>query len=195
MNENTITLNQYNIIGQKVNVDINKIKNNEKLEFVILKNFNITNEIIKILETLKSLKKIWFINCNMIEAIEIKNIDNIQIENCENIDNISFNKKINYIYINNCKEFDIYTIMNLDLKKFEITYTIPKNLQALEKIQTLENLSLKEIDLTKSNLSIPNSLKKINLNGSKVLNKDIFIKFLRDKNIQVEFEEKNLPIG
>ena len=30
MNENTITLNQCNIIGQKIDVDINKIRNNEK---------------------------------------------------------------------------------------------------------------------------------------------------------------------
>lgn len=31
MDENTITLNQYNILGQKIDVDINKIRNNEKL--------------------------------------------------------------------------------------------------------------------------------------------------------------------
>ena len=37
--------------------------------------------------------------------------------------------------------------------------------------------------------------KKIILNGSKVANKDIVIKFFKDKNIQIEFEDKNLPIG
>ena len=88
MDENTITLNQYNILGQKIDVDINKIRNNEKLEYVILKNFNVTNEIMVILETLKNLKKLWFVNCNIIEKIKIKNIDSIRIENCENIFNI-----------------------------------------------------------------------------------------------------------
>ena len=48
MDENTITLNQYNVLGQKIDVDINKIKNNEKLEYVILKNFNVTNKIMLI---------------------------------------------------------------------------------------------------------------------------------------------------
>ena len=104
MDENTITLNQYNVLGQKIDVDINKIKNNEKLEYVILKNFNVTNKIMLILETLKNLKKIWFVNCNIIEKIKINNIDSIRIENCENISNICYEQNINYLYINNCKE-------------------------------------------------------------------------------------------
>lgn len=195
MNENTITLNQCNIIGQKIDVDINKIRNNEKLKYIILKNFNITNEIIKVLETLKNLEKIWFVNCNIVEKIKIKNIDSIRIESCKNISNISYEQKINYLYINNCKEFDINTIINLDLKGFELEYTISQNLQRLCEINSLEILSLKDIDLTKGHLNIPKSLKKIILNGSKVDNKDIVIKFFKDKNIQIEFENKNLPIG
>lgn len=195
MNENTITLNQCNIIGQKIDVDINKIRNNGKLEFVILKNFNITNEIIKVLETLKNLEKVWFVNCNIVEKIKIKNIDNIRIENCGNIANINYEKKINYLYINNCKEFDINTIINLDLKGFELEYTIPKNLKMLYKTTKLEELGLKDLDLKSVNFIIPSSLKKIILNGSKVDDKDVIIKFFEDKNIQIEFAEQNLPIG
>ena len=195
MNENTITLNQCNIIGQKIDVDINKIRNNEKLEYVILKNFNITNEIIKVLETLKNLEKVWFVNCNIVEKIKIKNIDNVRIENCENISNINYETKINYLYINNCKEFDINTIINLDLKGFELEYTIPKNLKMLYKMTKLEELGLKDLDLKSVNFIIPSSLKKVILNGSKVDNKDVIIKFFEDKNIQIEFAEQNLPIG
>ncbi len=195
MDENTITLNQYNILGQKIDVDINKIRNNEKLEYVILKNFNVTNEIMVILETLKNLKKLWFVNCNIIEKIKIKNIDSIRIENCENIFNICYEQNINYLYINNCKEFDVNTIVNLDLKGFELEYTIPKNLQVLCKMKCLEILSLKEIDLTKEHLNIPKSLKKIILNGSKVANKEVVMNYFKEKNIQIEFLDKNLPIG
>ena len=195
MDENTITLNQYNILGQKIDVDINKIRNNEKLEYVILKNFNVTNEIMVILETLKNLKKLWFVNCNIIEKIKIKNIDSIRIENCENISNICYEQNINYLYINNCKEFDVNTIVNLDLKGFELEYTIPKNLQVLCKMKCLEILSLKEIDLTKGHLNIPKSLKKIILNGSKVANKEVVMNYFKEKNIQIEFLDKNLPIG
>lgn len=195
MDENTITLNQYNILGQKIDVDINKIRNNEKLEYVILKNFNVTNEIMVILETLKNLKKIWFVNCNIIEKIKINNIDSIRIENCENISNICYEQNINYLYINNCKEFDVNTIVNLDLKGFELEYTIPKNLQVLCKMKCLEILSLKEIDLTKGHLNIPKSLKKIILNGSKVANKEVVMNYFKEKNIQIEFLDKNLPIG
>lgn len=195
MNENTITLNQCNIIGQKIDVDINKIRNNGKLEFVILKNFNITNEIIKVLETLKKLEKIWFINCNIVEKIKIQNIDNIRIENCENVSNINYEPKINYLYINNCKEFDINTIINLDLKGFELEYTIPKNLQMLYKMTNLEELGLKDLDLKSANFIIPSSLKKVVFNGSKIDNKDAVIKFFENKNIQIEFTEQNLPIG
>lgn len=193
--ENTITLNQYNIIGKKIDVDINKIRNNEKIEDVVLKNFNITNEIIKVLETLKNLRRIWFIKCNIIEKVRIQNVESFRIENSENIQNISFGEKIKNIYINNCKEFDINTIMQCNLKELELEYTIPNNLQMLQKIKTLENLSLKEIDLTNTHLSIPISLKKINLNGSKVANKDVVIKYFKDKNIKIEFYDKNLPIG
>lgn len=195
MNENTITLNQCNIIGQKIDVDINKIRNNEKLKYIILKNFNITNEIIKVLETLKNLEKVWFVNCNIVEKIKIKNIDNVRIENCENISNINYETKINYLYINNCKEFDINTIINLDLKGFELEYTIPKNLKMLYKMTKLEELGLKDLDLKSVNFIIPSSLKKVILNGSKVDNKDVIIKFFEDKNIQIEFAEQNLPIG
>lgn len=195
MDENTITLNQYNILGQKIDVDINKIRNNEKLEYVILKNFNVTNEIMVILETLKNLKKLWFVNCNIIEKIKIKNIDSIRIENCENIFNICYEQNINYLYINNCKEFDVNTIVNLDLKGFELEYTIPKNLQVLCEMKCLETLSLKEIDLIKGHLNIPKSLRKIILNGSKVANKEVVMNYFKEKNIQIEFLDKNLPIG
>lgn len=195
MDENTITLNQYNILGQKIDVDINKIKNNEKLEYVILKNFNVTNKIMLILETLKNLKKIWFVNCNIIEKIKINNIDSIRIENCENISNICYEQNINYLYINNCKEFDVNTIVNLDLKGFELEYTIPQNLQVLCEMKCLETLSLKEIDLTKGHLNIPKSLRKIILNGSKVANKEVVMNYFKEKNIQIEFLDKNLPIG
>lgn len=195
MDENTITLNQYNILGKKIDVDINKIRNNEKLEYVILKNFNVTNEIMVILETLKNLEKVWFVNCNIVEKIKIKNIDNIRIENCENISNINYETKINYLYINNCKEFDINTIINLDLKGFELEYTIPKNLKMLYKMTKLEELGLKDLDLKCVNFIIPSSLKKVILNGSKVDDKDVIIKFFEDKNIQIEFAEQNLPIG
>lgn len=195
MDENTITLNQYNVLGQKIDVDINKIKNNEKLEYIILKNFNVTNKIMLILETLKNLKKIWFVNCNIIEKIKINNIDSIRIENCENISNICYEQNINYLYINNCKEFDVNTIVNLDLKGFELEYTIPQNLQVLCEMKCLETLSLKEIDLIKGHLNIPKSLRKIILNGSKVANKEVVMNYFKEKNIQIEFLDKNLPIG
>lgn len=195
MDENTITLKQYNVLGQKIDVDINKIRNNEKLEYVILKNFNVTNEIMVILETLKNLKKLWFVNCNIIEKIKIKNIDSIRIENCENIFNICYEQNINYLYINNCKEFDVNTIVNLDLKGLELEYTIPKNLQVLCEMKCLETLSLKEIDLIKGHLNIPKSLRKIILNGSKVANKEVVMNYFKEKNIQIEFLDKNLPIG
>lgn len=195
MDENTITLNQYNVLGQKIDIDINKIRNNEKLEYVILKNFNVTNKIMLILETLKNIKKIWFVNCNIIEKIKINNIDSIRIENCENISNICYEQNINYLYINNCKEFDVNTIVNLDLKGFELEYTIPQNLQVLCEMKCLEILSLKEIDLTKGHLNIPKSLKKIILNGSKVANKEVVMNYFKEKNIQIEFLDKNLPIG
>lgn len=195
MDENTITLNQYNVLGQKIDVDINKIKNNEKLEYVILKNFNVTNKIMLILETLKNIKKVWFVNCNIIEKIKINNIDSIRIENCENISNICYEQNINYLYINNCKEFDVNTIVNLDLKGFELEYTIPQNLQVLCEMKCLETLSLKEIDLIKGHLNIPKSLRKIILNGSKVANKEVVMNYFKEKNIQIEFLDKNLPIG
>ena len=39
------------------------------------------------------------------------------------------------------------------------------------------------------------NLKKLNLDGSKMKNKEIFIEYVKQKNIEISFANKNLPIG
>lgn len=191
-----MTLSQYNIVGQKEEINFEKIINNSKLEYLTIKKFNITTKIMEILNTLPNLSKIWFIDCNIINKIKLKQIKNLTIENCKNVDNIIFDNNLEKIYIRNCKSFDIRKLAELkNLTTLELEYIYIENLNLIKQLKRLENLYLKEIDLTMVELEIPINLKKLVLNGSKVNNKKAFMESLKGKNLEVEFYDKNLPIG
>ena len=122
-------------------------------------------------------------------------ITDLRIEKCENIENILYSNSLTQLYVNNCNRFDIKNIKDIKLKILGLEYLEINNFYLLEEMKTLEKLELKEIDLRNINFVNLKHLKKIVLNGSIVNNKEETIKYLKNSGVEVEFLEKNLPIG
>lgn len=195
MEENTIILNGNNFIGEKININLNELDKKKSAEYIIIKNCKITKELTNKILNLKKIKNIWLVNCNIIESINIPNIEILRIEKCENIENILYSNSLTQLYVNNCNRFDIKNIKDIKLKILGLEYLEINNFYLLEEMKTLEKLELKEIDLRNINFVNLKHLKKIVLNGSIVNNKEETIKYLKNSGVEVEFLEKNLPIG
>lgn len=195
MEENTIILNGNNFIGEKININLNELNKKKSAEYIIIKNCEITKELTNKILNLKKIKNIWLVNCNIIESINIPNIEILRIEKCENIENILYSNSLTQLYVNNCNRFDIKNIKDIKLKILGLEYLEINNFYLLEEMKTLEKLELKEIDLRNINFVNLKHLKKIVLNGSIVNNKEETIKYLKNSGVEVEFLEKNLPIG
>lgn len=196
MENKSITLSQLNIIGEKIEVDIEKLAENTELEDIVIKNFDVNNKLINILNTMKKLKKAWFINCNFINDIQLKNINSLKLENCNKINMQLFENTIEHLYIIECKEIDINKIKHLNLITLGLEKEDVKNLKMVEQFENLENLYLQEIDLNDNiNYLKLNKLKRVNFNGSKVEDKNEFIEKFKDRNIEISFMDKNLKIG
>ncbi|MBO5349621.1 MAG: hypothetical protein J6A89_07390 [Clostridia bacterium] len=78
--EKFLTINNYNIIGRKTDIDINIIKQYPKLEEIKIKNFDISNELIELLNNLQNLKKIFLVNCTINANKTINENKNIRIK-------------------------------------------------------------------------------------------------------------------
>ena len=115
MGKKSITINQYNIIGKRVDVDFNKISQEQDLEEILVKNFEIKNEFIEIINSLKKLKRIWFVNCEFNFDIELKNIEILDIEMSSNVIKNLFCKNIKYLYLRNSGYINLDQLKEMDL--------------------------------------------------------------------------------
>lgn len=196
MENKSITLNQLNIIGEKIDIDIERLEEDIEIEDIVIKNFDVDNKLIGILNSMKKLKKAWFINCKFINDIKLKNINSLKLENCNKINVQLLENSIKHLYIIECKEIDIEKIKHLDLITLGLEKEDVKNLKMIEQFENLENLYLQEIDLNDNiNYLKLNKLKRVNFNGSKVEDKNEFIEKFKDRNIEISFMDKNLKIG
>lgn len=191
MDNKTIILNGCNFVGEKVEVNVNEIENKIDIEYLIIKNVDITKEIIEKIDKLVNLKKIWFVNCNIIDNLKTRNTKILTLERCKNIENIIYEKNLEKLSIIDCQKIDI---KDLDLKILYLEYLKIDNFNAIENMKKLEELGLLEIDLENETLDKLTNIKKIVLNGSKVKDQKEVVKFFKDRGIEIEFYEKNLPI-
>ena len=81
------------------------------------------------------------------------------------------------------------------MKILYLEYLKIDNFNTIENMKKLEELGLLEIDLENETLDKLTNIKKIVLNGSKVKDQKEVVKFFKDRGIEIEFYEKNLPIG
>ena len=195
MEENTIVLNGNNFVGDKIKLNTEKIDNNVNAVYLIVQNADITKELLEKIHILKNLKKIWLTNCNILEKFRTGKVESLRVERCENLVNIIFENNLKQLYIEDCKQFDIKYITNLDLNVLRLEYIKIDNFSLLEEMKSLKTLELKEIDLTNIDIKKLKYLNKIVLNGSKVNDRENIINYFKLQNIEIEFLEKNLPIG
>lgn len=195
MDNKTMILNGCNFVGEKVEVNLNEIENKIDTEYLIIKNVDITKEIIEKIKESTNLKKIWIVNCNIIDKLETGNAKILTVEMCKNIENIIYEKNLEKLSIIDCQKIDINNIKDLDLKILYLEYLKIDNFNTIENMKKLEELGLLEIDLENETLDKLTNIKKIVLNGSKVKDQKEVVKFFKDRGIEIEFYEKNLPIG
>lgn len=190
-----LTLNQYNIIGQKNEIDFNEIKKYEKLEELIIKNYEINDEIFQLIDSLEKLKSVSLINCTIKTTKTLSKIETLELDNCI-IRKSLFSSNIKNLYIQNCSNIDICDFENLNLKSLRIENTKTTNLNKIDEFIELENLYLNEIDLNVYiNYDKLINLKRLNLNGSTVVDKDKFLKQFENRNIEISFTKENNRIG
>lgn len=187
----SLTLNKYNIVGKKINVDINIIKENRDIEDIIIKNFTIDDNIISLLNMCENLNRVVLINCNIKNDIKLTKGSILELINCSIKNSNIFAGTIDYLTIDCCDKLDISYIESLPIQSLKIRYTKINNLNKIDKIVALYYLYLIGIDLNeKINYDNLINLKELNLNYSKVENKEEYLKQFENKKFEVSFKTK-----
>ncbi len=191
MEAKSLTLNGYNIAGKRIDVDINIIKENSDIEDIIIKNFKIDDAIISLLNKCEFLNRVVLINCNININIKLERVSVLELINC-NIENSNiFADTIDHLTVDCCDKFDISYIESLQIQILKVMYTKINNLNKIDKIITLNYLYLIGIDLSESiNYDKLINLKELNLNYSKVENKEEYLKQFNNQKVAVTFKTK-----
>lgn len=188
----SITLNQFNIVGKRVDVDITKLNEHPELKEVIIKNFDVDDKFVQVLNTLKDLQSLWFVNCSFYNNLKISNVTYVRMHNCKNIKWNTINSGIIDLDISDGEKINVEDIINYDLKSLMLKNVPVVNLDKIENFHNLENLLLQEIDLNHPiNYSNLKMLKKVNFNGSTIENKEKYLEELKNRNIEVSFIDEN----
>lgn len=187
----SLTLNNYNIVGKKIDVDINIIKENLDIEDIIIKNFVVNDEIITLLNKCKKLNRIVLINCDIKNNIKLKRICILELINCSINNSSIFADSMDHLTIDCCDKIDISYIKNLKIQILKIIDTKVLNLNIIDEIITLKYLYLIGIKLNENiNYEKLIKLKELNLSYSEILNKEAYLKQFKNKKIKVTFETK-----
>lgn len=196
-----ISIQDVNLMQNRLNIDLTEIKKLKNLKSVSIKFFEITDEIIEAINELKYLERINFSMCKFKnKKMILGNLKSIIIYNCQDfaIDMLKENTEIDELQIIhsgiiNISDLNIFK----DLKYLKIAHCNAISIQSISKLEDLEQLYLNhleipyDIDITKMK-----KLKLISLSGSNVPNKEKYIEKLTNQNkeLTVIFEENDLPI-
>ena len=124
----TLTINQYNIIGEKQEVDFSTVSKYKNLEELFIKNFEITDENINIINSLKNIKRIVLVNCILNITLEMPKVESLRLNNCKNAYKCTFNESTTKLYLENCDRINVKSIENLNLQALRIENTLTENL-------------------------------------------------------------------
>lgn len=192
----SLTIDALNVVGKKVDVDINILKKYPNLKEIIIKNIEIDNKIIELLNNLKLLEKVFFVNCQINTKIQLNQITRMELAYCKNVKENILCDNLSRLYIDSCTKVDIKNFAHLKLISLAITNTIIRNLNYIENIQSIRNLYLNEIDLNQNiDFNKLSNLEKLDLDGSKVQDKEEFFNQIKNKSIKVTFKEIYRRIG
>ncbi len=171
-----ISIQNINLMQNRLNIDLTEIVKLKKLRNLSLKFFEITDEFIEAINQLAHIKRIEFSMCIFKNKIEL--LEELQIihSGIVDISNIKKFKKVKYLKIAHCNVISIPGITALE---------------------NLEQLYLNHIEIPYDiDISKMQNLKFISLSGSNVSNKEKYIEKLHKQNekVTIEFKEDDLPI-
>ncbi len=193
---NEIIINPFDFFGRKQEVNFDTITNNDTLDSAIIRNLRVDNDFIARINSCGNLKQIWYIDCIFDTTILPKNIEVLKLEHCDIEKANIFNQNIKRLYLINSSKIDINSIVYLNLITLKIVNVNVENLNKINNFINLEYLYLQEIKLSDTiNYNQLTKLKVINFDGSKVYDKQQFLKQFENRNIKVSFLDNNLKIG
>ena len=171
-----ISIQNINLMQNRLNIDLTEIVKLKKLRNLSLKFFEITDQFIEAINQLAHIKRIEFSMCIFKNKIEL--LEELQIihSGIVDISNIKKFKKVKYLKIAHCNVISIPGITALE---------------------NLEQLYLNHIEIPYDiDISKMQNLKFISLSGSNVSNKEKYIEKLHKQNekVTIEFKEDDLPI-
>lgn len=173
---NEISLRNMNLRGKTLNIDLEQLKDLPYLENLYLQGFTIDDDVIKIINELKELKKIYFNQCrirNNKKSI-MRALKHLALEFCEgkyydffdSLECLSIRTKID-------ETFDLSEINN----KFNIRRLHINNANIIN-FETINEFNMLEV---------------LNIDGSKVDKEDVLDTI--NKTIEISHKSKYLPIN
>lgn len=196
-----ICIQDINLMQKRLNIDLTELVKMKNLRNLSLKFFEITDEVVDTINQLEFLEEIEFSMCVFKTKKELlSKLKKVIVYNSQNFDFgiLNNNPNLEELQLVHSGMVDITQLNIFDnIKYLKLSYC---NVISIPKISLLRNLEqlylnnmeiLYDIDIT----NIP-YLRFISLNGSKVQNKEEYIKKLyqQNKDLTIEFEEDDLPI-
>ena len=196
-----ISIQDINLMQNKLNIDLTEIVKLKNLKSISLKFFEITDEIIQSINQLEYLETIEFSMCIFKNKKELpKKIKSVIIFNCQdfNIKMLSTDTILEELQLVHSGIIDSTDISNFkSLKYLKIAHCSAISVPSIATLESLERLYLNHIEIPYDiDISKMPNLKFISLSGSNVPNKESYIEKLhnQNKNLIIEFEENDLPI-
>jgi len=167
-----LTINKYKLNGKETDIDLEELKFFKNLKTLTLIKFKIDLNIIEKINDNKHLWAIQFSKCDFQRVLPI-------------------NQKINYVVLDCCENVNLEFINNNETVKIIGTEVDLIQLKQMENIETLylQDCKIKNV----IEILQCSKLKKLNLDGSKIDNKDILKKL--NKNIAVSCKEVYHLVG
>ena len=184
LNIEEIHLNSKNFADEYNFVDINELKYFKNLDVLKLSNLTVNEDVVNILNSLKNLNEISFVNCVFEKGFNLNesSIEKLIINNCT-INNDGFIYEMNYLkelniigsYLNFKKLSKFYFLKSLNIASSTVVFVDDINLPSLEelvldysnitdlkfvlKLNNLKRLSLSKNQINENSLIIGNLIK------------------------------------
>ena len=196
-----ISIQDINLMQNKLNIDLTEIVKLKKLKNLSLKFFEITDQVIETINQLEHIKRLEFSMCIFKNKIELpEKVQSVIIYNCQDFNTNMLNKNTDLeelqlihsgiVDISNIKKFK-------KVKYLKIAHCNAISIPSITALENLEQLYLNHIEIPYDiDISKMPNLKFISLSGSNVPNKEKYIEKLYKQNekVTIEFKEDDLPI-
>ena len=196
-----ISIQNINLMQNRLNIDLTEIVKLKKLRNLSLKFFEITDEVIETINQLEHIKRLEFSMCIFKNKIELsEKVQSVIIYNCQdfNINMLNKNASLEELQIIHSGIVDISNIKKFKKVKYlKIAHCNVISIPGITALENLEQLYLNHIEIPYDiDISKMQNLKFISLSGSNVSNKEKYIEKLHKQNekVTIEFKEDDLPI-